>query len=151
MRPTDPLPEVTIKTDEMLTEVDRRSGKPRIRHGISFKLFLDEKLPQARPLRAERREVDTLSAKQRIDKGKGVVDRRCVLENLGLLTSRTKLASTIGIRISVAPDAASSSQRRAIRWCGWSLREAEARTLTSGVIAQCCQHCLVAQRIDASG
>jgi len=36
LRPTNQLPEVTIKTDKVLTEVDRRSGKPGIRHGISF-------------------------------------------------------------------------------------------------------------------
>ncbi len=67
----------------MLTEVERRSGKPRIRHGISLELFVDAKLPQARQLRAERCEVDTLSGKQRIHKSQGVLDRCWVLENLG--------------------------------------------------------------------
>ncbi len=33
---TNQLPEVTIKTDKVLAEVDRRSSKPRIRHSISF-------------------------------------------------------------------------------------------------------------------
>jgi len=61
LRPTNQPSEGTIKTDQVLTEVDRRSGKPRIRHGISLELFLDAKLPQARPIRAERCEVDTLS------------------------------------------------------------------------------------------
>ena len=82
-RPTNQPPEVTIKTDQVFTEVDRRSGKPCIRHGISFELLLDAKLPQAPPLRAERRKVDTLSGEQRIDKGQGLVDRRWLLENLG--------------------------------------------------------------------
>jgi hypothetical protein len=75
LRPTNQLPEVTIKTDQVLTEVDRRSGKPCIQHGISFELLLDAKLPQARPLRSKRCEVDTLSGKQCIDKGQGVLDR----------------------------------------------------------------------------
>ena len=51
--------------------------------GISLEPFLYAKLPQARPLRAERCEVDTLSGKQRIAKGQGVLDRCWVPENLG--------------------------------------------------------------------
>jgi hypothetical protein len=39
-------------------------------------------LPQARPLRAERCEVDTLSGKQCIHKSQGVLDRCWVPENL---------------------------------------------------------------------
>ena len=83
LRPANQPPEVTIKTDQVLTEVDRRSGKPGVWHGISLELFLDAKFPQARPLRAERCEVDALSGKQRIDKGQSVLDRCWVLEDLG--------------------------------------------------------------------
>jgi hypothetical protein len=44
--------------------------------------LLDAKLPQPRPLRAERRKVDTLSGKQRIDKSQCFVDRRWVPEKI---------------------------------------------------------------------
>jgi hypothetical protein len=72
---------------------------------------------------------------------------------LGLVTSRRKLASTIGISVNDLPDLeapiASSSQPSATAWCGWSLREAATSTLTSGVIVKRPEQRLVAQRIHA--
>ncbi len=71
---------------------------------------------------------------------------------LGCVTSCRKLAMTMGCKVSIAPCAAlltaCSSQPRATRWCGWSLREAATSTLASGVMPCGFQHGLVAQAIE---
>src|ERR1700693_508176 len=73
-------------------------------------------------------------------------------KTLGWVTSRRKLAATMGRILQLAPwlHAAKprNSQLRATAWCGWSLRDAATSTLTSGVIVGGLQHRLIAQRID---
>lgn len=64
-----------------------------------------------RPLGAKRREVNTLSRKQCIDRGNSVLDGSGFPEDLGAITKRRKLAITIGIRIKVLPEAAAEAAR----------------------------------------
>lgn len=82
LRPADQLPEVTVKTHEVLTQVDCRSGKPGVWHRISAEALFKAKLPQTRPLRPKRCEVDTRCRKKCIDKGHGVLDRSWLSEDL---------------------------------------------------------------------
>ena len=154
LRPTNQLPEVAIKTDQVLTEwivaaASHASGTAFPLRCFSMQSCRGTGHSGPSDARWTPGAATSASTKARAS-STGVGSWKI----FGLLTSRRKLASTIGIRSSVLPEAAaeaaSSSQLRAIRWCGWSLREAATRTLTSGVLAHCCQHCLVAQRIDAS-
>jgi hypothetical protein len=96
LRPADQLPEVPIKAHQVLTEVNRRSGKPCIGHGVSLELLVNAELPQTRPFRAERCQVYTSSRKQCIDKGHGVLDGSRFPEDLGATYLRERRVNADG-------------------------------------------------------
>jgi hypothetical protein len=91
----------------VFAEVIRCSDKPGIRNGIDLELILDAKLSQARPLRPKRRKVNTGASMNATASSLGVGSRKI----LGLLTRRRKLATTIGIKTSLPPEAATAAAR----------------------------------------
>lgn len=117
LRPADQLSEGTIKTHQVLAQVDRRGSKPCIRHGISRELFFNAELAQTRPLGPQRRQVNALGRKQRIDEGHGILDGSGFPEDPGAAHQTQKAGQHIGISIKALPaaaaEAACSSQSRA--------------------------------------
>ena len=71
----------------------------------------------------------------------------------GLVTRRKKLAATMGMSVNAEPMPAAindfDNHDLDGTWCGWSLRDAATSRLTSGVIVQRAEQCLVAEGVRA--
>ena len=80
------LPEVTIETDEVFSQVDHCSGQlggqPGVRQIVATQLFVQAELPKLGPLCAQSCQLHTGRCQQRIDKRHGIFNRRGLLEYL---------------------------------------------------------------------